>query len=322
MCRTRSVIVLLCVLMLITPGCRKPTIGKHGVVRAAYVPAGYYLPFLIVEKDGLLEKRGYALELKRFNDNAEMISNFLNGNLDVTAQSALTMFPVEQRHPGMFKFIYGQYLNSYYFVVPADSKYQDLKALKGSKEPIGIWKSPTAAAFVELILATHDLKETEDYTIQRYDAGNLTAQLENKTINVLFGFDVPIAKLVESGQFRYLEPDAARNLLPGQPIFNGGGFVPSKLIAEDPDKARAIRDALLEAIETIRTNRSHAIEVLSEKLGFTQAITEKAHIDEFAWPNDQLIDSATATEQLLRRAGGVLEDQPLDVTRIFWLKEK
>jgi ABC-type nitrate/sulfonate/bicarbonate transport system substrate-binding protein len=173
------IIISSCVL---SNGCKRPQDSR--TVRAAYVPAGYYLPFLIVESDGLLEKRGYSMKLQSFGDNAEMISLFINGHLDVTAQSCFTMFPIETQHPGLFKFIYGQYTNSYYFMVPTSSKYLSLGHLKGAK--IGTWKSPTAENYIKLILRGANLEVKRDYDIQRFDATDLAPALENGVVPVIW----------------------------------------------------------------------------------------------------------------------------------------
>ena len=312
--------VLLLIILVFIHSCKRSNNIQDRVVTAAYVPAGYYLPFLVVESDGLLEKRGYSIELKRFNDNAHMINAFLNGHLDVTAQSAMTMFPVEQRHPGLFKFICGQYLNSYYFVVPDNSSMKTLYDLKG--QTIGVWKSPTAEAYVKLLLGKIGLYEKKDYNLQRFGAAEIAAALDNNSVNVIFGFDVPIAKLVASGRFRYLRPDIMVNLLPKDKVFNGGAFINTRLISKNPKKAKAIRDALFEAIEKIRTDKNHVNKILAAKLGVSIEVASKAYLDEFTWPNAQLMNSAQATFNLLKEYDGLLKmglADELDARTLFWL---
>lgn len=318
------VILLMCGLM---GGCSRssstdtsgPSSTDRDVVYAAYVPAAYFLPLLVVERDALLEKRGYSIQIKSYESNTEMVSLFLNGHLDVAAQSAFTMFPVENEHPGMFKFIYGQYCKSYAFVVPTTSTIKSLGDLKN--KTIGIWQSPTAEAYVKLLLQKRGLIYTRDeqqFTLKPYPASSLAAQLQNKTVDAMFGFDLPNASLVSTGKFRYLEPDAVASLIEGAKApFNGGGFVSTRLIASNPKKAKAIKEALFEALETIRTKPEHVTAILSAKLKFTDNIARTARLDEFTWPNGELILAGEKTAAALQQAGVLL--QAVDVRGMFWL---
>jgi ABC-type nitrate/sulfonate/bicarbonate transport system substrate-binding protein len=112
------------------------------VVRMGVVPAAYYLPVFVVQERGLLRKRGYTSKVEIFAKNTDMMDAFLEGNLEFTAQSSGTMFPLESRHPNRFRFIYGQNNKSYSFIVPTNSEIKSLKDLKGKR--VVTWPSPTA----------------------------------------------------------------------------------------------------------------------------------------------------------------------------------
>ena len=47
-------------------------------VKAAYSPSAFYLPFLVMESEKLLEKRGYSLTLEKIPTNAIFVNLFLN----------------------------------------------------------------------------------------------------------------------------------------------------------------------------------------------------------------------------------------------------
>lgn len=288
--------------------------GDENVVRAAFVPAAYYLPFLVVENDGLLEKRGYGLQLQRYNDNAEMISAFLNDNLDVTAQGANTMFPVEMENPGRYKFVYGQYVRSYFYVVPDSLAYNNLADLAG--DTIVTWRSPTAEVFIKLTMRRQGIADSV-YHISRVGATEWAPALENGVATTVFGFDVPVAGLLAQPEFRVLQPDAVENLFLEEPEFNGGAFIRTKLIVEDPAKARAIREALFEALETIRSEPDRVRSILANRLGAAPEVVAEAALDRFAWPNQQMIDHAQRMWQELGEQGFLQGET--DIQNLFWL---
>lgn len=283
------------------------------VIRASFVPAGYYLPFLVADEDQLFQKKGYQLELTRYNDNTQMISLFLNGHLDVTAQSALTMFPTAVRYPNTVKFVYGQFANSYAFVVPADSSIKVLADLKNLT--IGTWRSPTAEAFVGILLGRQGLKKDVDYQVQLFGATEWAPALQNGVVPVVFGFDVPMAALVQSGRFRYVEPEAVAKLIGSTRVFNGGGFIAKNLDARDPQKASVIESVLAESIRIINADPARSRNILAKRLGVSETAAAAAMLDSFTVIDDGVLESARATLRLMRDEAALSGD--LDVIGMF-----
>ena len=305
--------------------------GDSKVVTAAYVPSGYYLPFLIVEHDQLLEKKGYTFKLKSFNSNSDMINNFVNGNLDVTAQSALTMLPIEGNYPDIFKFIYGQYNYSYSFVVKKDSDIKSIKDLKGKK--IGTWTSPTAINCIKICMREEGIVKEEDYTIKTYGATSVSENLLNDNVDAVFLFDVPCAYLVEENGCRYLKKSAMSEMIEipvdvvgsdeyknsYEPLFNGGGFLHTRLISENPKKANIIREAFHEAINIINTEPLRVQKILADKIGQSENAANKAVYDKFHIPNkDMMFKLANETEKILFKHK--LLKKHIDVENLFWIK--
>lgn len=290
-------------------------------VRAAFVPSGYYLPFIIMKHDNLLEKRGYTLTLSRHANNALMINAFVNGQLDVTAQSAMTMFPIEEKHPGLFRFIYVQENLGYSFVVPEISSIGSLKDLKGKH--IGTWQSPTAEVCIKIRLQREGLFP-KDYKISRYPAEAVAGALQSGAVDAVFLFDVPCQALVDSGDYRYLLRSAMKGiideLINGErievPVFNGGGFINTTLLSYNPKKALAIRDALLEAVRIINTEPARCRQVLAQELEAPEKAAQKATLDRFSPPQSDTVKSATETLHLLKTAGVVENEFPVE--NLFW----
>jgi ABC-type nitrate/sulfonate/bicarbonate transport system substrate-binding protein len=312
--RSSNLILFLILACAISSSFCKKNTDSDFIVRAAYVPAGYYLPFLVMESEGLLEKRGYALRLTKFMDNAEMVSLLLNDQLDITAQSSITIFPIEADNPGLIKFIYGQYLHSYYFVVNSRSQIKTLSDLRNMKFKIGTWKSPTADTLIRLVFNRAGFNEN-DYEIKKYNATDWPAMLENGLVDIAFGFDTGVARLIENGAYRVVEKDALRNLLEGE-LFNGGGFIRSKLLTTNPQKAEIIRQALYEAIKIIKENPERIRAIVIEKLKAPERITDLVSFDDFQYLNENLYDAAEKTYSMLKNSGILMSK--INIRAMFW----
>ena len=290
---------------------------KNNVVKAAYVPAGYYLPFLIVEKEGLLEKRGYSFQLTKLEKNTHMISNFINGKLDVTAQSAFTMFPVEERHPGNFKFIYGQNNQSYFFLTK-NKKIRKLSDFRHKNLTIGTWTSPTAVAFIKILLQKEGLEFEKDYNIRQYGAYELASKLDNGTSEVIFAFDMPAVNLVENKGAHYIDKNIIKSLGGNDgKIFNGGGFIHSKLILNDPQKAQAIKEAFNEALHIINHKKELSSKILSNSLSLQKEMIFNNYdkLDSFYIPNKSTLEIEQSLIKLL--LDNNLMNKKIDVKHMF-----
>jgi len=300
-------------------GCSKrDTSPKESkVVHAAYVPAAYYLPFLVVESDKLLSKRGYTMDLVPFNDNSHMINLFLNGHIDVTAQSSLTMFPVEAKNGGLFKFIAAQYNYSCFFVVAKDSPISTLADLKGKK--VATWKSPTATALIGMLLRRQQLTigDSGDVVVVPYGANDVAMAVENGQVDAAFIFDAPAAKLVTSGKFRYVDEHAIEHLFQdNQRFFNGGPIVYTKVITDEPKKAQAIQEAFVEAVEIIRTKPEHVNRILSEKLDLPLSVVSAMNRDDYVWIDPEVIKAADQLQAMLQKEDPTHGDIKVDT--LFW----
>ena len=68
-------------------------------------------------------------------------------------------------------------------------------------------------------------------------------------------------------------------------VFNGGGFLNPKLISTNPQKAYAIKQAFIEAIQIINTKPKRAYQILSKKLNSSDSIAFNAVYDKFHIPD-------------------------------------
>lgn len=249
---------------------RKITIG--------YVPAAYYLPIFVLKDQRLLERLGYEVDVKEYQRNTDMINDFTAGRLDMTAQSSLTMFPLEARFPDRFKFVYGQNNRSYAFVVPKDSPIRSLKDLEG--KTIATWSSPTAQAAIQLTLRPiiHDQNRI---IIQRVGFADLVALLREKKVDAVFSTDVYVAEAIREGIGRYLVQYPLPTYVV-DPFFSGGGIISPSLVAREPQVAADIQAACDEAIAFIERSPAEARRLITK---YAKAVAEadamSAELDEF-----------------------------------------
>ena len=305
--KTGLILLLMAALGLILTSLILPKTDNK-VISAAYVPAGFYAPIVIANENGYFTDLGYELELKRYNNNSLMINSFINGSLDLTAQSSFTMFPVEEQNPGRFKFVYGQYANSYFFIAPVDSGIKSLRDLKG--KTIGAWQSPTAVAYVDLMLAKSGLTK-EDYSVERFAVSDVAANLTSGVVDAVFVFDFQAASLQEKSGYVIIEANAQKELLSNVGIkpFNGGAMISTKVLQSDPMKSEAIQLALSKAIEFIDENPIESREIIASLLGVEINDLSSVQLDYFTMPNSTLIKSAESTYLLLSDSGIVKGDR-------------
>jgi len=286
---------------------------KEEIVTAAYVPAGFYAPILIADRLGYFRDEGLTLKLVRYNDNSLMISQFINGNLDLTAQSALTMFPIAEKYPDSFVYVYGQYAKSYFFVTTSSSPIKKISDIRGAK--VGTWQSPTAVAYIQLLASKVGVQPAQ-YEVRRYGVTDVPSTLVNGTSDIIFTFDFPAQALVQTGKYRYVEPDALHELLGhGVPLFNGGAMISRALMKRDPAKAKAIQDALARSIGYIQGHPAEAKRILADILNVPLQSPGDVHLDTFVATDDEAKTAASSTYALMVKSG--LAQGGLDVTSLF-----
>lgn len=264
---------------------QEPQTGEK--IKIGVVPAAYYLPVFVAKEKGFFEQNGFDAEVIVFNNNSDMLTAFLKGDVDATAQSGGSLFPLEATSPGKFKFIYGQNNLSYSFVVRSNSDIKSLSDLKGKR--IGTWPSPTAKVFVSLVLKKYfDPKEAE---IVPLDFKLLNQALEQKQVDAVFNTDIFTETGIQNGISKYLVKYPMRDEVIN-PTFNGGGIVSSELIKSNPQKAERIKKSFEQAIDYIRQNPDEARKTLLKFVSVDEKIALAAPLDEYLKVSEINIDKA------------------------------
>jgi len=262
--------------------------------KVGVVPSAYYLPIFVAKEKGFFEQNGFNAEVVIFNNNSDMLNAFLRGDVDTTAQSGGSLFPLEATSPGKFKFIYGQNNLSYSFVVRNDSSIKSLNDLKGKR--IGTWPSPTAKVFVKLVLKKYfDPREVE---IVPLDFKLLNQALEQKQVDAVFNTDIFTETGIQNGISKYLVKYPMRDEVIN-PTFNGGGIVSSELIKSNPQKAERIKKSFEQAIEYIRQNPEEARKIILKFVSVDEKIALTAPLDDYLKVNEINIDKAQELADIL-----------------------
>jgi len=263
-------------------------------IKVGVVPSAYYLPIFVAKEKGFFEQNGFNAEVVIFNNNSDMLNAFLRGDVDTTAQSGGSLFPLEATSPGKFKFIYGQNNLSYSFVVRNDSSIKSLNDLKGKR--IGTWPSPTARVFVKLVLKKYfDPREVE---IVPLDFKLLNQALEQKQVDAVFNTDIFTETGIQNGISKYLVKYPMRDEVIN-PTFNGGGIVSSELIKSNPQKAERIKKSFEQAIEYIRQNPEEARKIILKFVSVDEKIALTAPLDDYLKVNEINIDKAQELADIL-----------------------
>lgn len=256
-------------------------------IKIGVVPASYYLPIFVAKDKGFFEQNGFNAEVVIFNNNSDMLNAFLRGDIDVTAQSSGSLFPLEATSPRRFKFIYGQNELSYSFVVRTDSNIKSLADLKGKR--IGTWPSPTPKVFIKLVLKKYfDPKEVE---VVPLDFKLLNQALEQKQVDALFNTGQFTEIGIQNGISKYLVKYPMRDEVIN-PTFSGGGIVSSELIKSNPQKAERIKKSFEEAIDYIQQNPNEARKTLLGFVSVDEKIALTAPLDDYLKVDEINIDKA------------------------------
>jgi ABC-type nitrate/sulfonate/bicarbonate transport system substrate-binding protein len=281
------------------------------------VRAAYYLPIFVLVNQRILERRGYVVELRPlYERNTDMINDFTAGRIDVTAQSCLTMFPLEARYPNRFKFIYGQNNKSYFFLVPPNSPIQSLGDLAG--KTVATWTSPTAYLSIPLILRPL-IGDPSQVKVNRVDVSSLNQVLADKQADAVFSTDVFISRAIRQGWGRYVTKTPPLEGVEN-PFFNGGGLINPKLAADEPRVASDIQAAFDEAISFIQSKPEQARALIPKYLkDVSNEDAERAPLDEFVPIAGVDMESAQRIADRLFKEGDL--DRRIDVRHLFFVQK-
>ncbi|HIH20403.1 TPA: ABC transporter substrate-binding protein [Candidatus Micrarchaeota archaeon] len=285
--------------------------SEKETLKVGFIPAAFYLPLYVAMEKGYFAEEGFDVKYVRFESVSDQVNALVKGDIDISGVGSAGGFAAESRSPGSLKFIYGQDLHSYSFMVAKGSNITSLSELK--RKRIGTWQSPTPLLLIKLVLSK-SFNSSEVETVQM-DATLLNQALASGQVDAIFINDVFTQVGIERGLTRYLEKDPVSDHV-FNPFFNGGGIVSAKSVRDNPQKAARIQRALEKAIAFIDSNPEEARKTMLQYLPFEESVVLNAPLDWF-YPLSRL---NVANAQKV--ADTFYEDNviasPLEASKLFW----
>ena len=279
-------------------------------LKVGFVPAAFYLPLTVAMKKGFFAEEGFEPEYVRFESVNDQLLALVKGDIDVSAVGSAGGFALEARSPSSIKFVYGQDLHSYSFVVSSVSNITSIKELEGKK--IGTWPSPTSKLLVGLV--TSKFFNSSTMEISQLDFKLLNEALAKGEVDALFSPDVYTEAGIQKGISKYLEKDPIPKYVLN-PFFNGGGIVSAKLVKENPEKAKRIQKALEKSIRYINNSPEEARKTLNAYFPVEETVALNAPIDSFYTLAEANLTNVKEVEGLFYKEG--LLQKEVNASQLF-----
>jgi len=297
----------------------KTDIGaKSKPIVVGYLPIYVDIPLFVAEGEGLFEKYGVEVELKKFESSPDMGAALLSGDIDAIASIAsATAFSIESRDPGRFKvFMVDQATPSAplsSLVLPEGSDVKSIADLEG--KVVGSFPGPTATILAPLAFQNAQLSP-DKLKIVSFPPSSHLEILATKQVDALITYEPSVtqAKMRNGATiqtFGFIET----YLMDPWPA--GSWLISSKMLEtpEGRENSEKFYKAIFEATDTLRTDPNEVKRHLSTytlidseianaapNIGFTKA--NEANDDAFQGYADLLfeqgvIDNRIDTDQLL-----------------------
>lgn len=263
---------------------RKQT-GSQTVLKTARI--GYqktilYLPLFVAKEQGFFSKHGVDVELVNFTSAPDMMQALLSGQIDASGMSALDVIAnVEQERPGLMKLYLIEAFepgNSPDFIISRhNAGIKSIFDLKGKK--LAVRPGITFETFAKLILERSGVgtanvemvKLSEDLQLQALGSGQIDA---------VFTFDPTARTILDKGIGELVEQGVSAKYLMGQPttIYPGSGVLSADFVRRDSVTAKAVRDAIYEAVDYIVANPQEAKRLLPKYTPIASHIAEQVSL--------------------------------------------
>lgn len=228
-----------------------------GEIDVAYLPIYVDLPLFVAQEEGLFEKRGLRVDMKRFENSPDMNAALVSGRVDAVASIATpTIVTTEARDPGRFRvFMVDQAtaanpLSS--LLVPSNSDVTSVLQLKG--KTIGSFPGPTATILSPLAFQHFGLSPG-DYNLTSFPPSNHIGLLETGQVDAIVTYEPTATQaVVKNGSKRLVKGFIEGSLMDPWPA--GTWLVSSELYETElgTQQAKAFSDAIHEATDMLRND--------------------------------------------------------------------
>jgi ABC-type nitrate/sulfonate/bicarbonate transport system substrate-binding protein len=271
-------------------------------LRVSLSKTAFFLPLIVAVDKGFFQEQHLTAQLDYYNSTNTAINAFVTGNSDVTALGSGALFALEISSPRRVQLLYGQNSSSYCLVVPGNSAITDLEQVRGLK--IGTWPSPTAKAFLHLILDSRIGKD--GFEVVPMESRFLNQAMSRGDVGMLFETDVFAQQAIASGIGRYLAKNAMEKFVRA-PFFNGGGIMSTSRAEKDPNLKERLVKIFSRTIEYMNAHPTETRDILAKALAVSPDIARDAPIDKFFQLGDIDRQAAQQVVETLHGAGIIKE---------------
>lgn len=216
------------------------------------------LPVFVAQEQGLFQKHGLAVTLKRFETAQPMIDALAGGQLQVAGYAALPISYAAQERSGVpFLYLTGMFEDEAhpftFLIVKKDSPMKALADLAGKR--IGILPTLAYKVWLESVLAAEGVPGVQIENV----APPLQGQaLAGGKVDALFANDPVATTVVQKGVGRLLVEGALVPKHLGSPFLFGSFNVRQDWADAHPEELKRLRAALDEAVTRVMANPKEA----------------------------------------------------------------
>lgn len=308
--------LVLALLPALVPGCDRDEPASTGEpVVIGYSALRISLPVFVAAQEGLFERHGLDVTLKRYETAQPLVEELLDGRVPAAGYAALPIVYTAASRDGSEARLIGAMLEdeahpvSYLLRPAGEGAPRTVEDLRGRR--VGILPTVAYRRWLDLVLRSRGV-DPDEVTITPIAPPQQVAALGGGGIDALFTNDPMATAAIERGVAEPLVVAPVPRAL-GQPLLFGSFLVHPRFAREHPGVVRRIAAALDDAIRIVHDNPVRAKRAM---LPFVRS-AERPYVTRYPdarYLASHELDGATLERDLaLQLRHGVL-DAPLDLT--------
>jgi len=230
-------------------------------VRLAYIPYSADLPFFVAMDNQMFERRNVQIEPIKCSSTSEALDLVLGGKADgAMGNSFSVLYAVHAKDSNIIRLVNvsvemrEQDRYTGFVLVRSDSDIRTVQDLKG--KAVGTGKGASQLVWVQLYFKNMGWDPKKDVFIEQEAPESLLGALQSGQFDAVFAFEPYATVGVQKGIARPLVPFFRENII--NPFPAGGAVLSREFLSSRPEDAKAVVDALDQAIELINANPDQA----------------------------------------------------------------
>ncbi|MFH1848753.1 MAG: ABC transporter substrate-binding protein [archaeon] len=249
-------------------------------IRVGVSPLMVMLPIFVADNQSLFEKHGLRAELIEFQTSASLFEALITGKIDVAGGSSVEYHAISSKDPTYLIPIYMNYNDISFISVRKDSDMKNISDLNNKRIAV----TPDHGTFqMNAIAGNAGLDGIETVKLRYPDM--MAALLADKVDAILV-----IDPMKTAGETSNVSRELVANPY-GKYIYDpwlgGIGVIRSEFKEENPEAARAIIDAIGEAIDYYRLHETEALSILPDYIPISHEVALKAAAPRY-WKPDEI----------------------------------